>query len=44
MVDPNIFSAYDLRGVVPQQWDENDAYNLGRAFGTFFKKRGVNSC
>jgi len=44
MVDPNIFSAYDLRGVVPQQWDENDAYNLGRAFGTFFKKRGVDTC
>ncbi|MBP8591468.1 phosphomannomutase/phosphoglucomutase [Candidatus Shapirobacteria bacterium] len=44
MADPNIFSAYDLRGVVPQQWDEDDAYNLGRAFGTFFKKRGANTC
>jgi len=44
VVDPNIFSAYDLRGVVPQQWDENDAYNLGRAFGAFFKKRGANVC
>lgn len=29
----NIFKAYDIRGLYPEDIDGNDAYNIGRAFG-----------
>ena len=32
MVDPGIFKAYDVRGLYPDQIDEDVAYRLGRAF------------
>jgi len=32
-VNPAIFKAYDIRGVVPATLDENTARGLGRAFG-----------
>jgi phosphomannomutase len=32
VVDPSIFKAYDIRGVVPEQLDEEIAYRIGRAF------------
>jgi phosphomannomutase len=31
-VDPSIFKAYDIRGIVPEQLDEEIAYKIGRAF------------
>lgn len=31
-VDPGIFKAYDVRGIHPDQMDEDIAYRLGRAF------------
>ena len=31
-LDPTIFKAYDIRGVVPQSLNENVAYSLGLAF------------
>jgi phosphomannomutase len=31
-VDPGIFKAYDVRGIYPDQIDEDVAYRLGRAF------------
>lgn len=31
-VDPSIFKAYDIRGVVPEQLNEAIAYKIGRAF------------
>jgi phosphomannomutase len=31
-VDPGIFKAYDVRGLYPEQIDEDIAYRLGRAF------------
>jgi phosphomannomutase len=31
-VDPEIFKAYDVRGIYPDQIDEDLAYRLGRAF------------
>src|SRR3954447_23944087 len=31
-VDPGIFKAYDVRGIYPDQMDEDVAYALGRAF------------
>ena len=32
MVDPSIFKAYDVRGIYPDQMDEQLAYRIGRAF------------
>jgi phosphomannomutase len=34
-IDQSIFKAYDIRGVYPNQIDENIAYALGRAYATF---------
>ena len=31
-VDPGIFKAYDVRGIYPDQLDEQLAYRIGRAF------------
>lgn len=31
-VDPDIFKAYDIRGIVPEQLNEEIAYRVGRAF------------
>jgi phosphomannomutase len=32
LIDPSIFKAYDVRGVHPDQMDEEVAYRVGRAF------------
>lgn len=40
-IDPSIFKAYDIRGLVPQQLDEDVAYRIGRAFVTALKCRRV---
>ena len=32
MLDPKVFKAYDVRGVVPDQWDEPLAELFGAAF------------
>jgi phosphomannomutase len=34
-VDPGIFKAYDVRGIYPEQIDEEVAYRVGRAFVAF---------
>jgi len=34
-VDRSIFKAYDIRGIYPNQLDENMAYRIGRAYATF---------
>lgn len=36
-VDPGIFKAYDIRGVYPDQLNEDVGFALGRAFATFLK-------
>ena len=36
-----IFKAYDVRGIYKQNFDEKDAYNIGRAFVYFLKCKGV---
>lgn len=33
-INPHIFRGYDIRGVVPEDIDEDVAYTIGRAFGT----------
>ena len=32
MIDPSIFKAYDVRGIYPDQMDEELAYRIGRGF------------
>ena len=39
-MDETIFRAYDIRGVYPSQVNEDMAYNLGRAFGTWIGNDG----
>lgn len=37
-INPEIFKAYDIRGVYPKELDEKTAYFIGRAFVEFLKK------
>ncbi len=41
MVKEKIFKAYDIRGIYPDQLDEDTAYKLGRAFVTFLRCKEV---
>lgn len=41
-INPNIFRQYDIRGIVGEEIDEDFAKLLGKAFGTFSKKKGKN--
>lgn len=34
----NIFREYDIRGIYKTEIDENDAYTIGKSFGTYIKK------
>ncbi len=40
-VNPNIFRGYDLRGVVDEDLSPELAEHLGKAFGTFLKRKGI---
>ena len=40
-VNPNIFRGYDLRGLVGTDLSEELAEHLGKAFGTYMKRKGV---
>jgi phosphomannomutase len=40
-INPDIFRAYDIRGVYPAALDEDTAYFVGRAFVKFLKKKGL---
>lgn len=37
VLDPSIFKAYDIRGIYPDQIDEDGAYAIGRAYATFLE-------
>lgn len=39
-VEPSIFKAYDIRGIYPEQLNEDTAYALGRAYATHFNMVG----
>jgi len=41
MVDPKIFKAYDVRGVVPDEFNEETARLIGRGFAEFLKPNEV---
>lgn len=38
IVNPSIFKSYDIRGVYGSELDEEIAYKIGRAYGTFIQK------
>ncbi len=40
-IDPGIFKAYDVRGIYPDQLDEEVAYRVGRAFVSFLGEDGI---
>ena len=42
-IPDNIFRAYDIRGVVGKEIDEDVAYNIGRAFATMCKRQGLKT-
>lgn len=41
-LDPSIFKAYDIRGIVPEQLDEAGAEAVGKAFAEFLKTDAHN--
>ena len=41
-INPGIFRAYDIRGLVGQDLDEDFAEELGRACGTLFRRQGLD--
>ena len=38
-----IFKAYDVRGVYPDQFDEDAAYRIGGAFAEWIRTEGIGS-
>lgn len=42
-IDQSIFKAYDIRGIYPDQLNEQAAYALGRGFASLLKKRFPDS-
>jgi len=40
-IEPSIFKAYDIRGLVPQELDEDIAYRIARALASVLKCRRV---
>lgn len=41
-VNPNIFRGYDLRGLVGEDLSPELALHLGKAFGTYLQRNGIN--
>ncbi len=39
-INKNIFRGYDIRGIVPEEIDEDTAYTIGRGFGSYIKSIG----
>lgn len=42
-INPYIFRGYDIRGIVEKEIDEDAVLHIGRAFGTFLKRKGINN-
>lgn len=38
----HIFREYDIRGIFPDELNEDTVYHLGRAFGTYFQGKGAH--
>lgn len=43
-INKNIFRGYDIRGIVPEEIDEDTAYTIGLGFGTHIKNIGKTKC
>jgi len=41
MINPSIFREYDIRGVADRDLTDGTVTSLGRAFGTFLRRRGL---
>ena len=41
MLDPKVFKAYDVRGIYPDELDEDGAYAIGRAYVQQFEPRRI---
>jgi phosphomannomutase len=41
VLDPKVFKAYDVRGVYPEELDEEGAYAIGRAYVEVFEPRRI---
>jgi phosphomannomutase len=41
MVDPKVFKAYDVRGIHPDELDEEGAYAIARAYVEEFEPKGI---
>ena len=41
MLDPKVFKAYDVRGIYPDELDEQGAYAIGRAYVEQFEPRRI---
>ena len=41
LIAPNIFRAYDIRGIYPKELDEKAAYLIGRAYVKFLNKKNL---
>lgn len=42
-VNDNIFRKYDIRGIADEDLSNEFAYNLGRAFGTYLKRKNLRN-
>ena len=43
-IKDNIFRGYDIRGIYPEELDEDTAYTIGLGFGSYIKKIGKTTC
>ncbi|MDQ3891241.1 MAG: phosphomannomutase/phosphoglucomutase [Actinomycetota bacterium] len=41
VLDPKVFKAYDVRGIYPEELDEDGAYRIGRAYAEHFEPRRI---
>lgn len=41
MLDPKVFKAYDVRGIYPDELDEEGAYAIGRAYAEQFEPKRI---
>jgi phosphomannomutase len=41
VLDPKVFKAYDVRGIYPDELDEDGAYTIGRAYAEHFEPRRI---
>lgn len=43
-INTNIFRAYDIRGVYPQEINEQVAYTIGRSYGSYLQEKYNKDC